>query len=64
MKTKKRRGPGRPPDGETAKSEVIRLRVTPTAKRHYETIAVRRGVTLSELIETLLRDAAIADRII
>lgn len=60
-------------DGETkryrkhapeVRTAMIRLRVTPTAKLQYEAVAVRRGVTLSELIETLLRDAAVADRVI
>jgi len=49
------------PDGRTA---VIRARVTPAAKLQYEALAVNRGVSLSDLIESLLRDAAIADRVI
>lgn len=64
MSSEPARRRGRPVAGDAAKTEVIRLRVTPAAKRHYEAVAVRRGVTLSELIESLLRDAAIADRII
>jgi len=49
----KRRRPGRPPLGETAASETLRLRVRPADAKRYRAAAASQEVTLSEWFRRL-----------
>jgi hypothetical protein len=46
---------------QETKSDLVKLRVTPTFKARVKAEAARRGMTVSELIIALLEDATLSE---